>query len=598
MPLQWYTHDGRRRPSRLTSSTAVYIDLRSDAEPHHFKAILRGAKLASDYSWQWSDTSRPSPNSITAYAIATAERPWSPGPWLPHDPANGYPFGPTIPLVQIKSRNTAALVDAREPTLNSFLRANNYDWTADVSPGSRISAYRFLIPEGAPMPKTPPPPTRPRLTDEQRALIGTLPQWARSQYSRLCLGRHKPAPWHAEPWAQHSPTDPRFLHFLHHSEKQTGLLAYTPSAPRDDAKPIRVPIKAGRYLQRFYAADLTPEQIKSWAAKVRGRAMTLHTTTNATEILHLYQRVGQACMSHTAGHYKSAHLNGGHHPTAAYADSPDLALAYILEEGETDPARARARAVIWPARKLHTRAYGDTEAMLETLAASGYRPGLLDGARLRILPITGDRAYLNCLTAPYIDHIKWALYNPAAKTLTLQDRATGATHSVQHGDGFAYPIHEAPKRPIHVTSETIAREHARLVALEAAPADSPPTIPSPPPCITANIPNGQPREGGPITTFAGRTRSRLPTASPLRVTIESYFNQAAPPLPAPTQQPQIAPSGIQWNYQPATPQETDRLIAYSEHMERLLTAERMLAQQAPSLPVSELPPILPDPSTT
>lgn len=282
-------------------------------------------------------------------------------------------------------------------------------------------------------------------------------EWRKREAGKLASGKYKSVPWAKEPWFVDLPEgDARRDHFAHISERDPWMLAYTPT-PADGERARILPIKPGRYLQKFFGDVLTADHIRTYASQVRGSGLTIMYARDEAKIREVYQTSNvSACMSYGAGHYRAAHFNGGLHPTAAYAES-DLSLAYALDPEK----RIIARALVWQERKLYSRAYGDHEAMNKALQAEGYTYGLLDGAALRAIPL---KEHPNYYTSPYIDHIKWARHTDGK--LTLQVAATGATHSVQHGDGIAYPIASAPPRPAGVTGESIAAEHRRLCALE------------------------------------------------------------------------------------------------------------------------------------
>lgn len=297
-------------------------------------------------------------------------------------------------------------------------------------------------------------------TPNSNATLTTASNWREREQARFARGKYKPVPWAKEGWFADLPADdPRRDHFVHVSERDPWMLAYTPK-PGDGEADRRVPIKPGRYLQKFFSDRLSAEQIKHFASQVRGSGLKITFTDNPGLIKKVYQSTGVACMSRGTTHYRAAHFNGGVHPTAAYCGG-DLKLAYA-----TDPKSGEiiARAIAWPERKVFSRCYGDYEAMKKALEADGYTYGLLDGARLALIPL---QSHSDHFTAPYVDHIKWARHDPEAPALILQARATGATHSVQHGDGIAYPIASAPPRPAGNSSITIAEEWKRLCAHES-----------------------------------------------------------------------------------------------------------------------------------
>lgn len=309
--------------------------------------------------------------------------------------------------------------------------------------------------------------TKITLTAALASTIKAPPNWRERETLRFLRGKYKPVPWAKEAWfTEITDADPRGEgdarrdHFVHVSERDPWMLAYTPRAS-DGEQDRRVPIKPGRYLQKFFADRLSPEQVKHFASQVRGSGLRIEYTDKADMIRKVYQTPGvTACMSHGSSHYSCASRNGNLHPTAAYCGG-DLKLAYAL-----DPATNAivARTLVWPERKLFSRCYGDFEAMTKALAAEGFTYGLLDGARLAPIPLRELPGYF---TAPYVDHIKWAAFDKETETFRLQCRATGATHSVQHGDGIAYPIAAAPHRPAGNPGESVHQEWVRLCALEA-----------------------------------------------------------------------------------------------------------------------------------
>ena len=409
-------------------------------------------------------------------------------------------------------------------------RVSDLNWSAiiwyatatnvnDHDPATTRAHPRISNPT-APRPAPSPPPRTP--TAAQKTILAGLAPWAQQAYKKALFFEDTLPPWHAEPWAQHEPSDPRFLHFAHISHNDPRLLAYTKS-PAHGELGQRLPIKPGRYLTQFYGDTLTPEQIKHWASCVRGTSMSLHITTDPKEIIQIYGTVGVACMSHSTRHYRSAAYNGGLHPTISYTKG-DLAVAYLAPEATAPglPKIAVARAVVWPARKLYSRAYGDSEAMRAELDAQGYTAGPLDGARIWT-PSCSREMHLGAVTCPYVDHVKWARLD--GDFLILQSLAQGATHSVNHGDGVAYPIATAPMRPISPLHESPAQEHARLVALETGqPA---------PPTEEAQL---RPSRYGSLPSLATPANPPGVTAPADRVRLRSYaeyINLVAVPSPQP-----------------------------------------------------------------
>lgn len=271
--------------------------------------------------------------------------------------------------------------------------------------------------------------------------------WRIKMRKRIEQGAWEPAPWTTQPWAQDF-TD----HFAHISREDQSQIAYFPSEVYG-LRGIPLRMKPGKYLQKYYGSKLTAEQIQLWAAKLRAKDLGLRFARTAKEIENVYKGTGhgtQACMSHGKDHFHATR-SVNIHPTAVYAGA--LEVAFLEQQGAQ-----LARTLVWPERKIFSRLYGDTRALQAALEAAGYHQDLLTGAPLIGVSLnkymaesegyeTGDTPENIFLACPYVDHIKWARYDPTSKQLILQHFAKGATHSVQHGNGVAYPIKLAPPRP-------------------------------------------------------------------------------------------------------------------------------------------------------
>lgn len=276
-------------------------------------------------------------------------------------------------------------------------------------------------------------------TIPQPLTFATPPSWAARESKRMEAALYAPVPWAKEPWAQRWANQ----HFPHLAKKHEGLIAYTPDNDKG-TRDIQTPIKPGRYLQRFYGDILSAEAINTWANLCLVPTCELSFATTFPEIQHVYQTDGlAACMSKRADSYRTS----GIHPLQAYIGS-DLAIAYIHQKGTTP----LGRAIVWPARKIHSRIYGLSARMLPLLERAGYRSGTLDGATLPVKGRwpTGNTPPADRILCPFVDHMMWATLKD--NTLTLSSRAVGATHSVQHGDGNAYPIRTAPLRPYGISN--------------------------------------------------------------------------------------------------------------------------------------------------
>ncbi|KQS84286.1 hypothetical protein [Rhizobium sp. Leaf383] len=197
------------------------------------------------------------------------------------------------------------------------------------------------------------------------------------------------------PWMHHTWFKDNFLRWAEMlprpSDTIPGRISYY-QTPEKRARDIRTPIKPGRWLTKYFSDILTEVQIHElaleWSNACNLQAFKL--TQDADEIERIYRHGPNSCMTFTNGGYR-----GSCHPARVYA-GPDLGVAYL---GET--TKATARAVVWPAKKLFGRIYGDESRLQAALIAGGYQHAStddFDGARLqRIRHGYGD------YVLPYLD---------------------------------------------------------------------------------------------------------------------------------------------------------------------------------------------------
>lgn len=230
--------------------------------------------------------------------------------------------------------------------------------------------------------------------------------------------------WQNEPFWQ-TYAERHAEHFVHLSETQPPMLAYTVDADKGERDRQTI-IRAGRYLTRYFSDVLTAKQIAYYAAwqtngaKPKGESgdAEIQFATTAEEIFDVYKRGPRSCMD--ACHFDDPETS----PVKVYA-AGDLAIAYL--EGEAPPNRpgytVLARCLVWPEKKVAGRVY-PTEgcwrddgyftdgahmaphyALQQKLKDAGYRflsegEGSFDGARLlKIEADEGDETYL----MPYLD---------------------------------------------------------------------------------------------------------------------------------------------------------------------------------------------------
>ncbi|WP_454798420.1 hypothetical protein [Novosphingobium lindaniclasticum] len=207
--------------------------------------------------------------------------------------------------------------------------------------------------------------------------------WQTREKLRFTDGTYSETPWHDEPWYQASHEE----HFCHLSTEQPGKIAFTENAAKGrlDRQLVMSP---GRYLHRYFSGTLDNNAIETWCARlsVLLEEHALKITQDADEIEDVYVGGPASCMAHPEEDFE-----GCCHPVRVYA-GPDTAIAYI---GPRDDARARS--VVWPARKIYTTIYGDVSRLKLLLEANGYSEGALDGARIQ--RIEDDEYFV----VPYID---------------------------------------------------------------------------------------------------------------------------------------------------------------------------------------------------
>lgn len=269
--------------------------------------------------------------------------------------------------------------------------------------------------------------------------------WREREEWMFSEGSYKPVPWANEPWAKR---DECAHHYVHIAEKDPTMVAFIRAIDKAESKAPHVTLKPGRYLTKYFGDLLDTTAIQHWASQVRGDGTQLRFADDIATVKNIYAKSGlHACMSHGNGHYTgTVYSLGGKHPLEIYLLA-GLRLAYITDAYGS----ITGRAFVWPEKMLHTRAYGDTQAITKALANAGYKTGLFDGLKLPAIPLSEDRGgdYRDCYLMPFIDHIKWAKKDSqtwsipgvgVVESLMLSERATDATYYVQTTEAVAYPI--------------------------------------------------------------------------------------------------------------------------------------------------------------
>lgn len=207
-------------------------------------------------------------------------------------------------------------------------------------------------------------------------------------------------------------------HYVHYSTEHPEHVAYTPSAEHG-FQDRQVRIKIGRYVEQFLIKFTSKALRTRWIDEVRAYGEGFRLCANADEVEEAYtgERHG-SCMGHDSGEYDSPI-----HPVRLYADSPDLAVAYM-----GSLSAVRARCIVWPEKKLYSRVYGDL-VLEKILERAGYKcnrsslltnpsghknNGSLAGARMPVV-MDGSKAIM-----PYLDCAQSADRSPCGKYWILR----------------------------------------------------------------------------------------------------------------------------------------------------------------------------------
>ena len=185
------------------------------------------------------------------------------------------------------------------------------------------------------------------------------PEWQKREKGRM-KDRKLPIWSKEEFWEEN--TTIHALHFVHVSEKDDKLLAYTQS-PEKGERDIQTPIKPGRYLRQYFGEVLSEKRIAflaAWQANgVRpedvGAQDVLRFATTPDQIAKVYIDGPVSCMS--GRHF----LDIKTHPARVYG-AGDLAIVYLEKENEkTGKSKPIARALVWPEKKVAGRVYPSSE---------------------------------------------------------------------------------------------------------------------------------------------------------------------------------------------------------------------------------------------
>jgi hypothetical protein len=186
-------------------------------------------------------------------------------------------------------------------------------------------------------------------------------------------------------------------HFMHVSKLDASKIAFTKDEESGSADK-QTQTTVGRYLTAYYP-DLDNELIKYINSlhqqEYQPVAVKFATGEKITEIYKACHDSGAGSCMTKPDHY----YNSSCHPTLVFS-AGDLALAYIAD---FDDSHIKARALVWPEKKIYARLYGDYETLRSGLQTLGYTSdGNFDGARIkRIEDANSDR-----LVLPYLDGVQ------------------------------------------------------------------------------------------------------------------------------------------------------------------------------------------------
>lgn len=219
--------------------------------------------------------------------------------------------------------------------------------------------------------------------------------WKTREAARMKDGTYVPLPWAEQKWWAEL-LNIHEHHFPHVSLQKTALVAYT----EDDAKgsaDVQTPLKIGRYLERYFNAQLSAFVIRDLAAIFASKYEDnkLQFAVEPDDLEEIFTEGPSSCMSKPASEYRS----NGLHPVRMYA-AGDLQLAYLRRQG-----RVVARTIVWPERKLYNTVYGDAARIKDLLHKDGYKPGPPFGARLlrHKHPVPGGKGQYTFIS-PHVDN--------------------------------------------------------------------------------------------------------------------------------------------------------------------------------------------------
>lgn len=252
------------------------------------------------------------------------------------------------------------------------------------------------------------------------------PNWRERESTLFLDGKYKTPVWNDEEF-WYARSNVHREHFVHVSPDDRGMLIYTQTTEKGE-RGIYTTIKAGRYLTKYFGDYLNEAQIKLYAMwQTEGEIPSefkdpaiweLKFATTPDEIVDVYMRGPNSCMD-------GRHFQQDNAPVRVYG-AGDLAVAYLNNDNAPNQKFVRARALVWPDKKVCGRIYptpgewrhdgfanqaeamGCYQALAQRLRAEGYKIAgedkgvrkLFDGARI-LKQLYGESKY--SFVMPYMD---------------------------------------------------------------------------------------------------------------------------------------------------------------------------------------------------
>lgn len=220
--------------------------------------------------------------------------------------------------------------------------------------------------------------------------------WRDREKTRIESNHYLPVPWASDKaWLEWVAQQPQADHFVHVSKSNKDMISYTPDE-KSGRVDRQIKTTPARYFTKYYAGDekTLKAWLNSWAKKHSGVDVKFATTRE--EIRHVYEKGPDSCMKGEPGRFFKH--KGMPHPVEAYA-AGDLAVAYMERKG-----KITARGIIWPAKKVYGRMYGDDSALLtQILEADDFKSGSMDGAKMLLIDISEELKSPFVYLMPYLD---------------------------------------------------------------------------------------------------------------------------------------------------------------------------------------------------